>query len=551
MRGLKVLFVILPVLMLFGCFEYDLNGDAYVVKGAGDINPVAGQKVYLLPYENEIDFLYEAATSAYGVASSQLASELEPLCKKGLEIAGNKKEEINKELSKIKNKKTVPQEGCVSIQSSIDSLANKTESIKNEYDSKVSVLKGKLSKLQASKKQKVSEDAKKIEKSVNNKVKIKFLGQGGNESYQIAYRYAFDVINDTDFCVSINRVDVMYNDYVIYEVSKYFFSDIKDEYGFDTECDVLPQTTRKYRYADIITSKIDSPEKNMMLAEGKIKRFNGSDYPEINKLSIDYKLTRMSSKKTEGKVKYYHSGVSYNDLAEKNNKYDEDSEIAELNKSISKLKESHESNKEIKEQIGLENILAECKKDEAAISEKEKTISQLEGIVSSTSSCGNGGNVAGAVSAIEKLNENYGAKIELPEIQEMYAKEAFVLLAKKMSESLQAKTTIQGAYEFQKLKKGKYLLYTEYSDNFNSGFWLKPIEISDNMKVDLTNDEMVFAPFTDYVNIQLQSACKSCSVDEFRKSVNSRSEVVQTYKERKELLEHLQERLRDLQRQLN
>ena len=544
MRFLRILFVMLPVLILCGCFEYDLTGDAYIVKGAGDIKPVAGQKVFLLPYENEIDFLHEAATSAYGVASSQMTSELDPLCKRGLEIAGNKKEKLNEELTKLKNKNTVPQGGCASLQSSIDTLSQKTETIKKDYEGKLSQLNSKLASLQKSKNEKVKKDANSLQKKIESKVKIKLMNQGGYSGYD----YEYTVINETDYCVSIKSVEVFSKNHSINRETG-FYENRKDKYGFDTGCDVLPQTNRNYKDM-IILAKIDSPEEKMLLEDGKILRYKNTDYPKITNISIDYKLTNMTSKKDGSKVNYNHSDVSYSDLAEKNNKYSEDSEISEVKKNISGLKNQHESNQDIKELISLEKNLSECRGDEEKISATETILSEFENIISSTSSCGKNGNVASAVSAIETLNKNHGAKIELPDIQESYTKETLVVLANKMGESLQAKTTIQGAYEFKKLKKGKYLLYTEYSDNFNSGFWMKPIEISDNMKVDLTNDEMVFAPFTDYVNIQLQSACKSCGLDEFKKTLKSRPEVVETYKERKKMLEQLIDALRDLQRKL-
>lgn len=335
MRLARMIFIILPVLFIYGCFDHELNGDAYLIKQGGDITPVAGRQIYLLPYENEINFLYDASSSVYETNKNNLLNNFEFMCKSGIDLSLYKKNELNKKLEEIKIKSTIPQGGCDSIKIS------------------------------------------------------------------------------------------------------------------------------------------------------RMKLFGDKTFSRNNP------------------------------------------EHAERLKNLSKT-------------------LDECKEAEALIITAEKSMPELDHITSELSSCGNNNNFEVAISAIDKLNKNYDAKIIVPGTYESRRKDYIEFLAKKIDESPQSRTTIQGSYEFTKVKKGKYLLFLEYNDIYNSGFWLKPVEIKDNMKVDLTNDEMIYAPFLEYVLIQLEGACKDCGVNDFKKSIKSRVDVVEQYEQEKEIIKKFKQAFESL-----
>lgn len=335
MRFARIIFIILPVLSIYGCFDHELNGDAYVIKRGGDITPVAGRQIYLLPYENEISFLYDVSSSAYEKNKSNLSNRLEYMCKSGMELSVYKKNELDKKLEEIKIKSTIPQGGCDSIKIS----------------------------------------------------RMKLFGD---------------------------------------------------------------------------------------------KTFNRNNPEHAERL-----------------------------------KY-------------------------------LSEMLDECKEAEALIISAEKSMPELDHIASDLSSCRNNNNFEVAISAIDKLNKNYDAKIIVPGSYESRRNDYIEFLVKKIKETPQARTTIHGSYEFTKVKEGKYLLFVEYNDIHNSGFWLKPVEIKDNMKVDLTNYEMIYVPFLEYVLIQLDGACKDCGVNDFNKSIKSRVDVVEQYEQEKEIIEKFKQAFESL-----
>jgi len=67
------IFFFIALLSLAGCGDHDIHGNAFVVKGGGDIKPAAGRTVYLVPAQSMDSLL----TSAMKNISDKVAKDIE------------------------------------------------------------------------------------------------------------------------------------------------------------------------------------------------------------------------------------------------------------------------------------------------------------------------------------------------------------------------------------------------------------------------------------------------------------------------------------------
>ena len=126
------------------------------------------------------------------------------------------------------------------------------------------------------------------------------------------------------------------------------------------------------------------------------------------------------------------------------------------------------------------------------------------------------------LSSLEVVNSEFNLGIELPNDSKHFQSE-FAIGVKKAILSLSAfstETTINGSFMFNNVPKGRYLIFTDYHDNFVDGFWLDSVTIdSDSPIINLNMKTFINIDFTEYlIDFASQSYNKYPSIESRRKS---------------------------------
>ena len=114
-------------------------------------------------------------------------------------------------------------------------------------------------------------------------------------------------------------------------------------------------------------------------------------------------------------------------------------------------------------------------------------------------------------------------------------------------------TNISGRYVINEIPKGKYVIYSSYADNFNSGIYIDDIEITDEAQIDLSNTKFLNVSSLQSLINAFYRQCSGtiCSDSDLRYTLgNSIDQAERSYKDLKESEERLQESLRELERLL-
>lgn len=507
---LTLFFLLLVSLLNSGCTDSNLTGDVFVVKGDGDIKPLAGWKVYLLPYKSEAEFLYEIANDTYATIIPETSETVKLLSQSALAFAQEQKENLDKKVASIKGKYSTPPSDCNELESKYKTITQKTAQLTEKHNKLISQLENEINVATSDKDKALRKVADEIDNGLRNKVTVTIISQDGHD-------IKYTIYNDTAYGIKLKKVVLNYNGIEIEEEE--YFSTLHDAYGFDTNMHVMPNTSRTFSGSIILKAIPRNPELKLLYETGKLKGLNSKysrrgPYPLINKVILKYDLYNISRKRDENKIVYNKTPVNFTDLAIKEESF------SSFDNKIERIRQQHatENNKfinddNIKQKLKTQKELKECqnnyaifKKDTGNLAELNKNISKLSKVIDALAQpkaeVVNDKWIATAIESIKVLNSDFRGSFELPSLDDKYTELVTYNVAKKLSESTQTDTSIKGAYSFTEVKKGNYLLISEYIDNFVHGFWIKEVALDKDTKIDLNNNSMVDMPLIEYLSIK-------------------------------------------------
>lgn len=519
-----LLFLAFVTLLNSGCSDSSLNGDVFVVKGNGDVKPLAGGKVYLLPYKNEAEFLYEIANNTYATIIPEISETVKRLSTSALDFAQEQKKNLDKEVALINVKYPTPPKECNELESKYKTITQKSVPITKKHNKLISKYQKEIKVAKSDKNRAIRKVADKIKNRIKKRVTVSINQDGYNIEYTIH--------NDTPYGIVLKDVFLNYNKIKIDNVR--YFSTLYDEYGFDTNMHILPNKSRRFD-AILILKKISfNPEWKLLYKTGKLKGVKGTFgelYPLVNQITLKYDLYKISSKRDVNIIIYKKTPVNYTELALKEKSFSSfDKKITKIQQQTVMENKRFKKNDNIKHKIKIKKELKDCqnnyaifKKDTTNLAEINKKILQLSKVIDALvrPKSVNDKWIATATEAIKVLNTDFGGDFKLPSIDDKYAKLVTHNVANKISEAMQTETSIKGAYSFAKVKNGNYLLISEYNDSFIDGFWIKEITLDKNTKIDLNNNSMIDIPLIEYLSYQVTLACKSCAFEEFKESLKN------------------------------
>lgn len=135
------------------------------------------------------------------------------------------------------------------------------------------------------------------------------------------------------------------------------------------------------------------------------------------------------------------------------------------------------------------------------------------------------------MAALISLNAEFDKGFEVPNLDEEYATAAATsVLSTILDDNVtSAEATIEGAYSFQNVDDGPYLLYSEYADSFVEGFWLKPVVVAGSVRLDLNHNSFVGVRLLDFLVLQFRRSCVACSREEFQETLVPDADVIAMY----------------------
>ena len=563
MRTKLSLAVLSTVLLLSGCSQHSINGNVFVVKENGDIKPAAGQTIYLIPLESRADLFYPVAMAAYATVTENLRDQIELSCKAATKFITHAKSELEADLSEIKQKGTVPEDGCSNLEAEANRLSDEAKKLNEANSESIASLEAKLRDARKRLSRKVNRRAEELKNEALSRIEVRLLGHKYSNDYQVIIKnssnYCLVAISDYGFLKPI--VLELYSKGIKIGEDM-VFSTAEDEFGFNTGCHVLPQTIR----AGIVAapSYPFDPEEKLLLSQHNLpivpvsnNNFQMHIRPDEVVLKKDnIGLYKLSSKKQDSAIKYTTTSIDWSKLAIADTKFAEDDEIQLLQKQLSRIKREHDAHPLIKSYIQARSAAESCTSDLVDSQQIMEDMSSINMIESELASCfGKESEPGKAMAALISLNNeiknaalwerlrarrkavaalislNINQEFEIPEFENEYLIRAVTNVVNIVLDGSIKKVdiTIEGAYTFQGIDRGSYLLFSEYADSFINGFWLKPIVVKEDEQFDLNNNSFVAISFKEYLTHQFSKACMSCNREEFENSMASDSQIMAEY----------------------
>ena len=569
MRTKLSLAVLSTVLLLSGCSQHSINGNVFVVKENGDIKPAAGQTIYLIPLESRADLFYPVAMAAYATVTENLRDQIELSCKAATQFITHAKSELEADLSEIKQKGTVPEDGCSNLEAEANRLSDKAKKLNEANSESVSSLEAKLRDARKRLSRKVNRKAEELKNEALSRIEVRLVGHKYSNYYQVIIKnssnYCLVAISDYGFLkpivLELYSKGIKIGEDMVFEDT--VFSTAEDEFGFNTGCHVLPQTIR----AEIVAapSYPFDPEEKLLLSQHNLpivpvsnNNFQMHIRPDEVVLKKDnIGLYKLSSKKQGSAIKYTTTSIDWSKLAIADTKFAEDDEIQLLQKQLSRIKREHDAHPLIKSYTQARSAAESCTSDQADIQQIMEDMSSINMIESELASCfGKESEPGKAMAALISLNNevknaalwerlrargkavaalislNINQEFEIPGFENEYLIRAVTNVVNIVLDGSIKKVdiTIEGAYTFQEIDRGSYLLFSEYADSFINGFWLKPIVVKEDEQFDLNNNSFVAISFKEYLTRQFSKACMSCNREEFENSMASDNQIMAEYK---------------------
>ncbi|MEH6628763.1 MAG: hypothetical protein V7739_20165 [Motiliproteus sp.] len=452
----KNIFIILIFISISGC-DSTLNGNIFLTTGSGQVVPVAGRDVYLIPYSSEEQFISEIANESYSYFIPYIKNLISKECLIVIKEADRKLSEIRKNHSIENTQDTYPDTKC-----------NKIEENKSEIE-----------ELQA----KIVEKTKVMENTKNDffiqnkkNVTVKILRQK-------KYKVYLQVTNNSDYCIRGYGRGERHLLNVIGLSNKVKIGDWNEAFSHsDSEGRSIPCSLPPKAAVNLVT-----------LAFG-----NGNEYPTITSAYLAnfefYKMELSKNKYKTSKVDWYKESknTNHNSQEIKNIKDNLESlktiyteKLVHCKEEKNTIEKSKEKTDIINKYIGeIENLTLEMKKCDIEKIEPEHLLNTANKLTIKLKENEKGKE---RLSFYSSLNEPADEK-EFPVYYILNAWINTVLKQKISAENAYITTTgMDGSFEINNVESGKYMIISSYTDAFNNSFWLEHIEITSDKKHDMTN----------------------------------------------------------------
>tara|TARA_B100000700_G_C14953200_1_gene812698 strand:- start:246 stop:1391 length:1146 start_codon:yes stop_codon:yes gene_type:complete len=227
--------------------------------------------------------------------------------------------------------------------------------------------------------------------------------------------------------------------------------------------------------------------------------------------------------------------------------------INTANIELERLRDESSSDPLIEAEINAEEILTSCNTANDDNAMLKESINQASLNLDDTKSCSlDDGTIFDSLMSVALTDEDLN-QLEMI-IDKDYSAEAALAMMMKFADSKYiTSTNISGRYVINEIPKGKYVIYSSYADNFNSGIYIDDIEITDEAQIDLSNTKFLNVSSLQSLINAFYRQCSGtiCSDSDLRYTLgNSIDQAERSYKDLKESEERLQESLRELERLL-
>jgi len=495
MKFTPILFVI-ALLCLSGCGESDIKGNAFVIKGNGDIKPAAGSTVYLVPESSVNSLLTRAISDVTPKVMKSYKKIIGLMCPPAKNKIVGLDAAIKTKIQGIKDNGNTLASGCLPLQDKVLKLDSAFQSVKSEHLKKLSAIESQLKKMKSKRSLKVTSSAAALKKKSLKSLTARISRQHPNEKFLASY-YEIFVMNNTDYYIDDLHIDVFSKGVKIANASCYGRKR-NDNYGFYMASYLAaPHSKAKkgsctYKAEDIS----DDPKSKLLVSQKKLP-LNKQFYQQhiipskvvITGATFKYKPIKKTIEKA---IKYTSKDVSFHDVASQK-KYPEDATIAKLETSITIEKSRYKANKAYEEYTLTKAKADLCNTDQAALEKANNNLSDLGQIKVEIDNCLKGEfDTQSLYQSLVTLGEITNMP-KLPDVTALINDAAIKQVAGIITgkNSKKADATINGLFKFNKVSNGKYILYSHYKDSFVDGFWLTPITVKEDGQFDLNNNTLI------------------------------------------------------------
>lgn len=258
-------------------------------------------------------------------------------------------------------------------------------------------------------------------------------------------------------------------------------------------------------------------------------------------------------------VAYNSEAINFRQLAEEE-AYPERSLIKEQESiindadlEIARLNDLSKSDSLIEAENNAEEILISCTTATDNNAMLKESINQARVYLDDTKSCRlDDGNVFDSLMSVALTDKDL-YQLDTIMNKDYSVEAANAMMMKFAASEYKTSTNISGHYVMNEIPKGKYVVYSSYADNFNSGIYINDIEITGEAQIDLSNTKFLSVYSLQSLINTFYAQCSGtiCSQSDLSYTLgNSIDKAERSYKDLKESEERLQESLRDLERLL-
>ena len=509
----KALCLLVCFSILTACSKANVDGDVFVVKGDGSVVPSSGRTVYLLPYNTELEFIHGIANESNANTIEKVKADLLKHCPTAQEQTKELIAKIGEDVSAIEAAERIPAGGCEGLDANVVSLSNKLATIKRGHQDKVRELEASVAAMKAKKSAAIRIKADELEQIELDKIHTSLMPQDG-------YRVTYMIQNGSDYCIKDPLAFAFYaNDEMVESGHESGF--LKDDLGFSIPCLVLAGDEEKIVSIDMISA--NQSEVRRANAQGvyevvKERLGAGSLFPRVTSVKLEPKLVELNKSETTKKIVYTKRAVNWEQKAQENfdfSDYDPAIEMAEA--ALEEENRLYMRDNSVAELSAKESALLVCNTDLGDLARLRTRKNKLQAVQSGLLACEQPSAVAAdLLDALTTLNAEFGGEFVLPNYTESLTLNLAIAVAGAFESGsiIKAETNIHGAYSIPGVSEGKYLFFSEYADDFVNGFWLFPIIIDGDNRVDLNMSQFFPHRFSDYLAIQVDFMCKSCPLEQ-------------------------------------
>ena len=605
----------MAIMILNGCDPVKVEGDVFLVKGDGKPQPSAAKEVIFVQSESFEDLLIETYLEIVESDLKSSSNTIKGICDNAREIMKAELSEtealLTSNISEQKASGIIDQNGtCTSFQATFDEAFSAASLRRNNFENQIAeqesikrVGLNAIKNLTSELEREISERESQLYKDfvdgiqmsivTNNRVRYSFDRKG---VLQVTNNTPYNLKLEKDICLQFYNVEgnpvgeSSYNS----NGTKLTTRDVntanitQDEYGFSRGGYLKKGESVRQVFDDNVF-----PSRNFSASERlKFSKKYGQDpkgWPDVTvaDLSKGYDIlipTTYSddaacdlgdfSNNTEPKfialedevrteigdtVTYTSKEVDFRTIAE-NETYAETTLIEEqeliveaAGLEINRLIDLSSIDPLIASENDAKALLTQCSNALSDNDLEREFISETNTSLSIIETCSlSDGNIFDALISTSLTNDDLYQLDKL--MNKNYSAEATNAMMMKFADSeYKTSTNISGHYVMNEIPKGKYVVYSSYADNFNSGIYINDIEITGEAQIDLSNTKFLSVYSLQSLIGTFYGPCIGtvCSQSDLSYTLGkSIDEAEKSYKDLKESEERLQDSLRELERLL-